>query len=237
MQVCAVVADESNEVIFARVYEQVSGRRLAAGVRCEVKRRWTATMGRIALRNGVLEVGLNELMAAAPPTVREALAWVLCSKLTRRRVPPHQALCYRQFLSRKEVRQTQEKLRRVRGRKHVSGPIGEHYDLDVVFDRMQALYFPLLILQKPQLGWSRTRARWQLGHFDAAHNAIILSRLLDQAHVPPLAVDYVMYHEMLHLIHEVEHRGTRRRVHTKAFHAAEREFAGLAEAKEALKRL
>jgi len=47
----------------------------------------------------------------------------------------------------------------------------------------------------------------------------------------------VMFHEMLHLRYPVEHRGTRRCVHTKEFRAEEKKFPGWKEAKEALKRL
>ena len=55
--------------------------------------------------------------------------------------------------------------------------------------------------------------------------------------VPELALQYVMFHEMLHLRHPVEHNGMRRRVHTREFRAAEKEFARLKEAKEMLKKL
>ncbi|HUS07874.1 MAG TPA: hypothetical protein VMZ52_16340, partial [Bryobacteraceae bacterium] len=65
----------------------------------------------------------------------------------------------------------------------------------------------------------------------------ILSRALDRPQVPQVAVDYVMFHEMLHLKYPVEHRGSRRCVHTREFKAAEKDFQQLSEAKEALKNL
>jgi hypothetical protein len=76
-----------------------------------------------------------------------------------------------------------------------------------------------------------------LGHYDPSHNAIILSRLLDGAAVSRLAVEYVLFHEMLHLRFPVDHRGARRCVHTPDFKQAEREFPLLAQAKELLKRI
>src|ERR1035438_8620037 len=36
-----------------------------------------------------------------------------------------------------------------------------------------------------------------LGHFDPSHNAIVISRIFDQPAVPPLALEYVVFHEML----------------------------------------
>jgi hypothetical protein len=55
--------------------------------------------------------------------------------------------------------------------------------------------------------------------------------------VARLAVEYVMFHEMLHLRYPVEHRGARRCVHTPEFKQAEKQFIGLKEAKEHLKRI
>ena len=87
------------------------------------------------------------------------------------------------------------------------------------------------------MGWSRGVSRGMLGHFDPAHNAIVISRIFDRPAVPPLALDYVMFHEMLHLRHPVDHSGARRRVHTREFREAEKKFPQLREAKETLKKL
>jgi predicted metal-dependent hydrolase len=127
-------------------------------------------------------------------------------------------------------------VRQIRGRKFISGPQGEHHDLEEIFERLNARYFDGL-LGRPQLGWSRQRSRGMLGHFDPSHNAIIISRIFDRPQVPALALEYVMFHEMLHLRYPVEHTGTRRRVHTREFKEAEKKFAGLKEAKDLLKRL
>jgi predicted metal-dependent hydrolase len=55
--------------------------------------------------------------------------------------------------------------------------------------------------------------------------------------VPHIAIEYVLFHEMLHLRYPVTHKGTRRRVHTPEFRQAERAYPHLEQAKEALKRL
>jgi len=93
------------------------------------------------------------------------------------------------------------------------------------------------MMGRPQLGWSRGTSRSMLGHFDPSHNAIIVSRIFDQPKTPLLALEYVMFHEMLHLRYPVDHQGSRRRVHTREFREAERGFPQLREAKEIIKRL
>jgi hypothetical protein len=62
-----------------------------------------------------------------------------------------------------------------------------------------------------------------------------LSRLLDRPDVPKLVVQYILFHEMLHLRFPVEHRGARRCVHTREFKQAEKQFPLLEEAKQILK--
>ena len=67
-----------------------------------------------------------------------------------------------------------------------------------------------------------------LGHFDPSHNAIIISRIFDpgrKCRRPPL--EYVMFHEMLHLRHPVDHRGARRRVIRGSFARPRSSFRGL----------
>lgn len=230
-----LVAGESNEEIFARVYGEISHGRKLAAVECQV-RPYCTTMGRLKLSGDCLEVRLGDLIAGAPATVREALAWILVSKLFRRKTPPHWLLHYRQFMMRRDVRRQRQTVLQVRGRKYISGPQGERHNLDEMFDRLRDRYFDPL-MAKPQLGWSRGESRTLLGHFDSAHNAIVLSRRLDRADVPELVVEYVLFHEMLHLKYPVEHRGSRRRVHTSAFKEAEKQFEGLADVRVWLRQL
>ncbi len=226
---------ESTEAIFERVYRQISRSLAPPRIHLLVKP-YVNTMGKLHLKEGVLEVRLSDILAGAPSTVREALAWILLSKLFRRPPPSHWVLHYRQFMSRRDVRRTHQAVRVSRGRKYISGPQGSCYNLDEIFDALRDRYFPPL-MPKPALGWSRRPSRTLLGHFDHAHNAIILSSLLDRPEVPHLVVEYVLFHEMLHLKHPVEHHGSRRRVHTPAFRADEKQFEGFAEAKLFLKRL
>ncbi|MEJ5368627.1 MAG: M48 family peptidase [Bryobacteraceae bacterium] len=222
-------APESTEAIFRRVYAALSRSARAPEVRLLV-RPYVATMGKLRLVEGVLELRLSELMASAPATVREALAWILLSRLFRRPPPAHWVRHYRQYLNRKDVRRDHQALRAARSRKYISGPQGRCYNLDVLFDELRDRYFGPLF-PKPLLGWSRRPSRTLLGHYDHVHNAIVLSSWLDRPEVPQMVVEYVLFHEMLHMKHPVEHHRHRRCVHTAAFRAEEKRFEQLAEAK------
>ena len=113
---------------------------------------------------------------------------------------------------------------------------GHHYDLNEVFESLNARFFHGL-LGRPTLTWSAHFAKRMLGHFDAAHNTIVVSRVFDRPNTPRYAIEYLLYHEMLHLKHPVRVRAGRRCVHSREFQAEERLFPELESAREYLKRL
>jgi hypothetical protein len=133
------------------------------------------------------------------------------------------------------MRQT-ELIRQTRGRKTILGPKGQYYDLDEVFESLNQRFFHGL-MGRPLLTWSSHMARRSLGHYDPAHNTIVISRVFDRRNTPRCAVEYLLYHEMLHLKHPVTVRSGRRCVHSRAFQQDERLFPELAAAKVYLKQL
>ena len=235
MQLQSALLFETHEEIFARVFRFYRPRTALVGVEIVFKRYANANSA-ISFRDSKLFVRLSDVWQGAPAPVLEALAEILIAKMFRRDTPVRANALYRRWLNRQDVRRSLETVKSVRGRKFVSGPHGDAWDLDEIFGQLNATYFEGL-MQRPQLGWSRRVSRTTLGHYDPSHNAIILSRLLDSPSVDRVAVEYVLYHEMLHLKHPVEHRGPNRRVHTRAFHEDERRFPNLKHAKAILKRL
>jgi len=231
----SVLFFETPAEIYARVFRELKPRTQLPAFEVEYCRFANADSS-IRLEGGRIQVRISDLLEGAPAPVTEALAYILLSKLYHKPIPRTYTHRYRLYLNRKDMRRKAHLVRQIRGRKFVTGPRGECYDLEEVFEGLNQRFFSGL-LGRPQLGWSRGRSRNLLGHFDPSHNAIIISRIFDRAEVPRLAIDYVMFHEMLHLRFPVEHTGSRRRVHTKEFRAAEKEFPDLHKAKELLKRL
>ncbi|HYP05603.1 MAG TPA: SprT-like domain-containing protein [Bryobacteraceae bacterium] len=226
---------ETPEQIFSRVFRNLHPRTALPKVSVEFCEFANANSF-IRLERGCIEVRLTDVLQDAPAPIVEALAYILISKLYRRPVPVVFSHRYRLYLNRREVRQALQKLRKERGRKQVTDPKGKCHDLVELFEDINVRYFGGL-MARPDLGWSLRPSRTTLGHYDPSHHMIVLSRALDQPHVAKLAVEYVMFHEMLHLRHPVEHKGARRCVHTPEFKRAEKEFEGLKQAKEYLKKI
>jgi hypothetical protein len=235
MQVQSALLFETTEEIYLRVFRELRPRTPLPEIAVRYCRYANANSS-IRLFDGRLEVKIADVLEGAPSPIQEALAQILLGKLFRRPAAAFWHDRYRRYLNRADMRRSLHLLRQTRGRKQLSGPGGAHYDLAAIFDELNLRFFHGL-MGRPELSWSARPSRTMLGHYDPSHNAIVLSRLLDSPAVPKVAVDYVMYHEMLHLRFPVDHRGARRCVHTPEFRAAEKEFPGLAEAKKALKHL
>ena len=190
----------------------------------------------IRLRDGRLLVRLSDLLEGAPEGVLRAIAHILLAKIYRRPIEAAHAVRYRRYASSHEVAQKAHLVRQIRGRKHVVSARGRVYDLEEIFEDLNRRFFHGL-LGCPDLTWSRESARNSLGHYDPAHNTIVVSRIFDHPRVPRYAVEYLLYHEMLHLKHPVKLRGSRRCVHSAEFQAEEKLFPDLERAKAFLKQL
>jgi hypothetical protein len=199
-------------------------------------RRFTSLNTTIRLREGRVLVSLSDLLEGAPESVLRAIAHILLAKLYRKPIDAGQNLRFKRFASSAAVTRQTELVRHARGKKRYSGPEGRYYNLEEVFDTLNFRFFGGL-LGRPELTWSENLARRSLGHYDAAHNTIVVSRVFDRPSSPRYAVEYLLYHEMLHLKHPVRMRGLRRCVHSAAFKADEQQFPQLQEALAFIKRL
>ena len=190
----------------------------------------------IRLRNGKLLVRLSDLLEGAPESVLRAIAHILLAKMYRQPINRGESARYRKYVASHEIVRKAHLVRQMRGRKRLRPARGHFYDLDTVFEDLNARFFHGL-MARPRMSWSQSKTRRILGHYDPAHNAIIISRIFDHFAVPRYVLEYIVYHEMLHLKHPVKLRGSRRCVHSTEFQAEERLFPQVNEANAFLKRL
>src|ERR1700689_2386084 len=226
---------ESAPELFRRVHREIRPRTPVPDINIEYKRFANANSD-ARLDAGAIRVRISDLPETARAPVTEALAHILLGKLYRKPASPQYVHRYRLYLNRKDMRRRIGLVRQTRGRKAHAGPEGRGHNLERIFEEMNIKYFGGM-MARPALGWSHVRSRTRLGHFDPSHNMIVISRIFDDARVPRLALEYVMYHEMLHLHYPVDHSGARRCVHTPEFKAHEKLFPQFKEAKGLLKKL
>jgi hypothetical protein len=185
----------------------------------------------IRVRNGQVFVRIAEICRDMPMDAQRGLANILVGKLLGKRISRRSQEAYANYIKSVEVRERADHSRRSRGRKVVTSPKGEIYDLNEIFDLLNFWYFGGR-LEKPVLTWSPRKSYHILGHHDSTHNAISISRSLDSNIVPRFVVEYVLFHEMLHIAHPAVHHNGRRYHHTPAFRRDERRFAHFNEAEK-----
>ena len=182
---------------------------------------YTRLRNTIRIRDHVLQLRLSDGLQDAPHEVLSALAILLACKLVRIPPPAECAVTYRAYIRRPEIRSRAEEIRRQRGRKRMLPAAGNNFDLRELFEGLNREYFDGRLAVR-HLGWSTRQARRTLGHYDPAHDAIVINRRLDNPLVPEYVVSSVLHHEMLHAL---QASAPGRRIHDATFRRAEKRFA------------
>jgi len=190
----------------------------------------------IRLREHTAHVRLSDALRCAPSSVLEAAAAILLSRIFRRRTPRESLDEYRRFILAPATRRRVASLRRARARRIAGGPRGAAHDLAPMFARLNRRYFQGR-LRRPRLAWSERSWRTQFGCFDPALDQIVLNRRLDRPSVPAYAVEYVLFHEMLHVKHPLRATRCRMQAHSREFLREEEKYPHHAQARRFLNRL
>ncbi len=169
-------------------------------------------------------VRFSDLLKRAPLEVLEGAAALLLSKVYRRRAPRALVQRYLAYARSERVRGRVDRMRSRRVRRTVIPAQGRHHDLATLFETLNLQYFEGK-LQKPHIGWSTRSWRRQFGCYDPGPNQIVLNRRMDRPGVPKFVVEYVLYHEMLHVKHPTRRSGCSLVSHSPEFRAEEKRFA------------
>jgi hypothetical protein len=178
-------------------------------------------------------VRFSDLLERAPLNVLEGAAALLLSRMYRRRTPRALVAPYHQYAKSHRTRDRVQKMRSGRVRPAALDAVGQHFDLNVLFDALNRRFFAGG-LRKPNLGWSTRGWRRQFGSYDPGPDQILLNRRMDQPEIPEYVVGYVLYHEMLHVKHPTRKSGCSLISHSPQFRAEEKLFPEFNRARKAL---
>lgn len=225
---------ESLKEIYERLFSQLNKNKPPAHTKVEFYP-YTGINSRVRLRDGALHVRISDILRDAPLEFHRVLSEILLKKLFRKRVSAEVLQAYREFVIQPEMRAKSIESRRARGRKVLKGAQGDVYDLDEIFELLNQIYFQNT-LPKPTLTWSASKTYRILGHHDSTHETVAISKSLDAKSVPRFVVEYVVYHEMLHIKHPTKYINGRRYNHTPSFKRDEQEFAFFEDAENWIER-
>ncbi len=105
---------------------------------------------------------------------------------------------------------------------------GTFHDLQELFDDLNARYFGNTIEARitwgQRSGRPRRRNSIKMGSYSVEDKLIRIHRSLDREFIPRFFVEWIVFHEMLHQVHEVKVVNGRRIFHPKEFLADEAKF-------------
>ncbi|HET9178268.1 MAG TPA: hypothetical protein VFQ24_07905 [Terriglobia bacterium] len=230
-----IPAAEPPEFLFARVFRRLGFRRSVPNFHIEY-RPFSSLRSNIALEGNRARVRISDILAEAPPIVLEALAEILLAQLFSRRPSEEARECYMAYVYDPAVRSRVDETRRSRGRVRLLPARGRCYDLGEIFARLNHRFFNDE-LSPCRIGWSPRPSRSVLGRYDPAHHTISISKSLDSESIPLEIVEYLIFHEMLHIRIPLERHGSRRIIHPRAFRQAEKGFPDYRRVRERLKKI
>ena len=186
-------------------------------------------------RREIYFVRFSDLLRRAPVLVLEGAAALLLAKVFRRR--PRRALVH-PYLEYARSDRTRSRISHMRRKRVFPAHTvqGKHHDLAALFDRLNQQYFQGT-LQRPHIGWSSRGWRRQFGCYDPGPNQIVLNRRMDRPGVPQSVVEYVLFHEMLHVKHPTRRSGCSLISHSPEFRAEEKRFEHFTTARKLLDQL
>jgi hypothetical protein len=190
----------------------------------------------IRRREELVYVRFSDLLKRAPREVLEGAAALLLSRVYRRRAPRVLVQQYLEYARSDRVRGRINQMRRRRVRRVPTVAQGRHHDLAALFEQLNQRYFGGE-LERPHVGWSTRSWRRQFGCYDPGPNQIVLNRRMDRPGIPQFVVEYVLYHEMLHVKHPTRRSGCSLVSHSPEFRAEEKRFAQFAIARKFLDHL
>jgi len=190
-------------------------------------------------RDGRPHIRLSDHLDGAPDAVLEGVVGILLARYLRlpdHRADPAAVRAYHEYVEQEALRRRTAARKGSVGRKHID-PIGQHRSLLESYLRV-SLDMGVALPQVPKLSWSKTESGHRFGHWDPDHNVVVISQILDDPDVPEFVLDYVLWHELLHILHPVRlGSGTKRIVHGAAFRRDERRFRRWREGEEWITRL
>jgi len=208
--------EDARKILERRIASHLQGGRLALGI---TDNRFTMISVRRD-RGPVYRVRLHHMFVAAPPPVARALARYIAHNESQASRDLGRFIEENQHIIRRAPRRRPPEL--------TLETQGDVHDLQGVFEDLNLVYFEdkidARITWGARGGRRRRRMSIKMGSYSVEDRLIRIHPALDRRFVPRYFLDWIVYHEMLHQVHDIPVVGGRRQFHTPEFIAQESNF-------------
>jgi len=195
----------------------------------ELKHTWRREGDRVTFK-------ISDYLKDSPEDVLESMAWYLVCRAFRRKCPVGHSERYLVYSRSSELWGNVKGTYLARSKNLILEPRGKQRNLSTVFDYVNSNYFRGKI-RNPILAWVAESPSQRLGFYFAPLNLLAVNTAFDSERVPRYALEFVVYHELLHHLDATDGKPRRRVRHTKSFKEQERLFSSYADAERWLRRV
>lgn len=174
----------------------------------------------IEIKSNVIYVRIANHFVSVPREILSILGLILLGKLFRYKIDRALTRTYRDYVEKHIMPYRERKVRKPSPRYTAKGRV---YNLSEMFDRLNQSYFGGKLI-KPVLGWSLNDSYTRLGFYSEERNLLVISRIFDSRKTPAEVVQFLLYHEMLHILIPVTKKNGYRSIHPPEFRRLEKEF-------------
>ncbi|EMS84622.1 SprT-like domain-containing protein [Leptospira noguchii] len=160
----------------------------------------------------------------------EAVIDLLLFKLLKHPIPDGLEDTIRKFYK----NHTDQKISSNKNRKQVQRSSSQNKKLREILEKLNDSYLKI-DLSNLEIFWGKSKSTTRLGHYDPTHTMIVINPILSIPSVPDFVLEYIVFHELLHVYFPVIRKQGRNVIHGREFKKLEKKFLHYKQANSWLK--
>ncbi|EKR09902.1 SprT-like domain-containing protein [Leptospira kirschneri] len=166
-----------------------------------------------------LEFKIHSSYLNSEPETLQSVIDLLLFKLLKHPIPDQLEEAIRRFYE----NHTDQKINSNRNRKQVQRSSSQNKKLRDILEKLNDSYLKI-DLSNLEIFWGKSKSTTRLGHYDPTHNMIVINPILSIQSVPDFVLEYIVFHELLHVYFPVVRKKGRNVIHGKEFKKLEKKF-------------
>ncbi|MBM9501742.1 M48 family metallopeptidase [Leptospira sp. 201903071] len=226
-----IASDKIQTFLEDKVFEFLNtrGGRILQGKKVRYKFYPYANLGSaIRISSGVLEFKIHSSYLESDSL--EAVIELLLYKLLKLPIPKSIEEKIQSFYE-LHSKQKSEKNKR---KKRIESSDSKNAILKDILSRINETYLGI-DLSDIEIYWGKGSSKTRLGHFDPSHKMIVINPILGKEVVPTFVLEYIVFHELLHVYIPATRKNGKNVIHGKEFRSLEKKYPDYLRANQWLK--
>ncbi|EMM78178.1 YgjP-like metallopeptidase domain-containing protein [Leptospira santarosai] len=222
LETSSSVESAALDLLEKRIFEfrKLPGGKLLEGKRIETKFFPYANLGSsIRISSGKLIFKIHSFYLKSEPGNLEAVVDLLLYKLLKQPIPDELESMVRNFYENHTIQKSHTN----KNKKRIERSSIQNEKLRSILEYVNESYLRIDISDL-EIFWGKSKSTTRLGHYDPTHKMIVINPILSLESVPNFVLEYIVFHELLHVYFPVSRKKGRNVIHGKEFKIFEKKF-------------